>query len=88
MPCLTAKMNTETVKNPSSRKRAQAPEIGIHLPTENDRIAESVPTQMKMMPKAKKAQVGSGLLLLKNVSHVAMASVASVPPNHTGFVIQ
>jgi hypothetical protein len=33
---------TETVNRPSSRKRANAPAVGSHLPTRNDVIAATI----------------------------------------------
>ena len=38
------------LKKPSSRNRANAPIVATHLPTRNERIANSTPSQMNGMP--------------------------------------
>ena len=40
-----------SVKKPSMIIRDHAPIVGIHLPMPNDRIAATVPNQMKRAPK-------------------------------------
>src|SRR5690349_6648082 len=50
-PFCTAYRNTVTVKTVSRITRPQAPIVGIHLPTPNDRIAAQVANQMKASAK-------------------------------------
>src|ERR1017187_7898937 len=81
-------MTTEREKPPSRRNRAQAPIVGNHLPTRNDRIADSTPIQTKASVNAYQ-----GTLLMvtpprKNTAKTLAASTARVPPSHTGLVTQ
>src|SRR3954447_408278 len=75
-------MTTLSEKNPSRPMRAQAPSVGIHLPTPNDRIAATTPNQMNVnantyLPTLPRSP--------KNVLNVATAVMQSRPPIQTGF---
>ncbi len=70
------------MKKLSSTIRAQAPSVGIHLPTPNDRIAAHTPNQMnasenRYCPTLPRSP--------KNVLNVVTAVMHSRPPIQTGF---
>src|SRR5690242_18804844 len=84
-PFLNAYRITVPVKNVSSPARAQAPRIETHLPTRNERIADSIVNQMKTMQKM--YFTGSDILPTKVSTEVA-AVIVSVPPIQIGFESQ
>src|SRR3954451_22806872 len=78
-------MTTLSEKNPSSPIRAQAPRVGIHLPTPKERIAAHTPNQMnapanRYLPIPPRSP--------KNVLNVSTAVMQSRPPIQTGFESQ
>src|SRR4051794_904480 len=78
-------MTTLSEKNPSSRMRAHAPSVGIHLPTPNDRIAAHTPNQMNA---AAKRYLPIPPRSPKKVLNVSTAVMQSRPPIQTGFESQ
>src|ERR1700704_4693696 len=72
---------TLNVKKPSSSIRPQAPRVGIHFPTPNDRIAAQTANQMNAIEN-RYFQLPSGV---KNASKVVTAVIVSVPPSQIGF---
>ena len=64
--------------------RPQAPTVGSHLPTPNDRIAAHTEIQMNARPK----MYFQSPRPVKNASKVATAVMQSVPPSQIGFAIQ
>src|SRR3954447_19643382 len=74
-------MTTLSEKNPSRAIRAQAPRVGIHLPTPNDRIAAHTPNQMNASAKT---YLPTPPRSPKNVLNVSTAVMQSTPPIHTG----
>src|SRR5258708_35716519 len=81
-------MITETEKNPSTRKRANAPAVGSHLAFSNDRMAATTASQTNASITMYSTGVGTLLPALKKTSTVPTQVTASVPPIHTGLVIQ
>src|ERR1022692_1128413 len=81
-------MTTEREKPPSSRNRAQAPIVGNHLPTRNDRIADSTPIQTKASVNRYQGRVLIVVPPRKNTEKTLAARTARVPPSQTGFVTQ
>ena len=77
-------MTTVKVKKPSTSIRPQAPIVGSHLPTPNERIAAQTEIQMKRRPKMYFPTPRSK----KNALKVATAVMQSVPPSQIGFAIQ
>ena len=65
--------------------RAQAPSVGIHLPTPNERIAAQTPNQMKASENRYWPTLPRSP---KNVLNVVTAVMHSRPPIHTGFESQ
>src|SRR3954452_23300682 len=78
-------MTTLSEKKPRRAMRAQAPSVGIHLPTPKDRIAAQTPNQMNAtantyLPTPPRSP--------KNVLNVSTAVMHRRPPIHTGFESQ
>ena len=84
-PFENAYTTTLNEKNPSSAMRAQAPSVGIHLPTPKDRIAAHTPNQMNASAKR---YLPTFPRSPKNVLNVVTAVMQSRPPIHTGFESQ
>src|SRR5258708_37304863 len=78
-------MITVRVKPPSRRNRAHAPIVGNHLPTRNDRIADSTLTHTKMSVKMYQGTVLMVMPPRKNTENTLAASTARGPPTHTGL---
>ena len=78
-------MTTLSVKNASSTIRTQAPSVGIHLPTPNDRIAAQTPNQMNTTEKRYWPALPRSP---KKVLNVVTAVMHSRPPIQTGFESQ
>src|SRR3954463_11692190 len=81
-PCLKAYRITLNVKKPSSRIRAHAPSVGIHLPMPNESTAAHTPNQMnanenRYWPTSPRSP--------KKVLNVVTAVMHSRPPIQTGF---
>ena len=77
-------MTTVSVKKESTIIRPQAPIVGSHLPTPNDRIAAHTEIQMKASPNTY-FQLPRPV---KNDSNVATAVMQSEPPSQIGLEIQ
>src|SRR3954452_14237446 len=78
-------MITVAVKPPSTMTRTQAPIVGIHLPTPNERIAAHTANQMN--PSANR-YLPAPLSGVKNSPNVATAVIVSDPPSQIGFESQ
>src|SRR5919107_1785778 len=66
-------------------RMTHAPTVGIHLPTENDRIAAHTANQMKATANRYFPAPPSGV---KNSPNVATAVMVRVPPSQIGFESQ
>ena len=77
-------MTTVRVKNERTTIRPQAPIVGSHLPTPNDRIAAQTEIQMKASPNTYFQFPNP----VKNDSNVATAVMHREPPSQIGFEIQ
>src|SRR3954452_15914162 len=75
-------MTTLSEKKPSRAMRAQAPSVGIHLPTPKDRIAAQTPNQMNAPAKR---YFPTPPRSPKNVLNVSTAVMHNRPPIQTGF---
>src|SRR3954447_6744329 len=78
-------MITVRVKTASTAIRTQAPIVGIHLPTPNDRIAAHTANQMKASEKRYFQTPVSGV---KKSPNVVTARIVSEPPSQIGFESQ
>src|SRR3954462_5841092 len=81
-PLENAYRMTVTTKPPSRIIRTHAPIVGIHLPTENDRIAAHTANQMKAREKRYLPAPCSGV---KKSPNVVTARMVSEPPSQMGF---
>src|SRR5919204_5905940 len=81
-PLRTAYSSTDSVKNPSTATRTNAPMLGIHCPYRNDTIAEITANQMNASANNTFGAPCSGV---KNAPNVDTARMVSVPPSQIGF---
>src|ERR1700730_3055252 len=81
-------MMTEIVNRPSTKNRAKAPAVGSHLPTLKDVMAATIDSQTNASAMRYHTGVDTVAPWLKNTSTAAMQLMVSVPPIHTGLVIQ
>src|SRR6516165_7766196 len=79
---------TVKVNRPSSRKRANAPAVGSHLPTRNDRMAATTVNHTNTRDTTYVAAIGSGSPPWKKTWSAPTQDTASDPPIHTGLVTQ
>ena len=82
-------------KTPSTKARQIAPKFGIHLPCSSAAIAITMLSQMKASLKSRSASGMSPRKLsfgpprwMKYSENAALARKQSVPPTHSGLVIQ
>src|ERR671939_1841874 len=75
-------MITVSTKKLSRIMRTHAPTVGIHLPTENERIAAHTANQMKISEKTYLPAPCSGV---KKSPSVVTARMVSDPPSQIGF---
>src|SRR5919206_1630411 len=75
-------MITVSTKKPSRTMRTQAPIVGIHLPTPNDRIAAHTANQMNPREKRYLPAPCSGV---KKSPNVVTARIVSDPPSQIGL---
>src|SRR5690349_2185155 len=81
-PLRTAYSTTDSVKNPSTATRTNAPTLGIHLPNRNDTIADTTANQMNTSANSSLPIPCSGV---KKSPNAEMARMVSVPPSQIGL---
>ncbi len=86
---------TESANRPRVKIRTNAPMVGIHLPTWNDRIAATTVNQMNPSRNSQSPRLAAPITgpasappSRKNTLNVVSARIASVPPTQIGLEIQ
>src|SRR2546430_758750 len=81
-PLRTAYNTTDSVKNPSTATRTNAPTLGIHLPYRNDTIADTTANQMNASANRIFGNPFNGAM---NSLKAETARIVSVPPSQIGL---